>query len=92
MIDPFTALGLASAVLQFIDFGSTVYGEYKRLRNGSLNGNTSRATVPKSFEAALNDLTNINRILKSTPRLHSISQTESILIHHEEVSNPPFIV
>ncbi|KAJ4399203.1 hypothetical protein N0V85_006085, partial [Neurospora sp. IMI 360204] len=63
MIDPFTALGLASAVLQFIDFGSTVYGEYKRLRNGSLNGNNARA-VSKSFEAALNDLTNaINSLL-----------------------------
>lgn len=87
MIDPFTALGLASAVLQFIDFGSTVYGEYKRLRNGSLNGNNARA-VSKSFEAALNDLTNVNRVLKSTPRLHNASETESILIQHEEVSAP----
>ncbi|KAK1782612.1 hypothetical protein QBC45DRAFT_208551 [Copromyces sp. CBS 386.78] len=97
MINPFTPLGLASAVLHFIDFGSTVYGEYKRLRNGgsssSLNGtnNYSRtAAVPlKPFEAALNHLTHVNRVLKSTPRLHNnaSSETESIVIQHQEAIN-----
>lgn len=86
-MDPFTALGLAPAVLQFVDFGSTVYGEYKRLRNGSLYGNNARA-LPKSLEAALNDLTNVNRVLKSTPRLYNPSETDNILIQHEEVSAP----
>ena len=86
MIDPFPALGLASAVLQFIDFGSTVYGEYKRLRNGGGNTSPRAAALPKSFEAALNDLTHINRVLKSTPRLHNASETEHLLIQHEDVS------
>ncbi|KAK3399440.1 hypothetical protein B0T20DRAFT_198640 [Sordaria brevicollis] len=97
MIDPFTALGLASAVLQFIDFGSTVYGEYKRLRNGNSSGNgsgsqngnntASRVAVPKSFEAALNDLISLSRVLKTTPRLHNPSATEEILIQHEDAIN-----
>ncbi|CCC14288.1 unnamed protein product [Sordaria macrospora k-hell] len=87
MIDPFPALGLASAVLQFIDFGSTVYGEYKRLRNGGGNTSPRAAALPKSFEAALNDLTHINRVLKSTPRLHNASETEHLLIQHEDAIN-----
>jgi hypothetical protein len=77
MLDPFTALSLASSVVQFVDYGTKLLNESAELYH------TGTLLRHEDFETITKDLIEVNALLKTRPnhgvqrggrRLHCLSR------------------
>ncbi len=76
MLDPFTALSLASSVIQFVDFGVKLLNESAELYHpGSL-------LKHEDFETITNDLIDVNALLENRPRLEGGASNPAAAAEH----------
>jgi hypothetical protein len=80
MLDPFTALSLASSVVQFVDFGK------KLLRDAGEIYDSGTVLRNQDFDASTKALKEINAALQSRPRPDNSGKGPLSIA--EQVSNP----
>jgi hypothetical protein len=71
MLDPFTALSLASSVVQFVDYGTKLLNESAELYH---SGTLLRH---EDFETITKDLIEVNALLKTRPKLEESASSPS---------------
>ncbi len=77
-MDPFSALSIATAVVQFLDFAHFLFKASKKLRE------TSEYLHHFAFDDATEDLMALQALLRSRPKL-STRQSSSPRREHEKV-------
>lgn len=74
-MDPFSALSIAAAVIQFVDFTSALLKEYKEIRQAG------QPLTFEAFEQTSNDILKLNESLKNSTKSRYLPKTAELAEH-----------